>query len=210
MSIIVEQTKGLEMTDLRPYNVLFLCVANSARSIMAEAIINRIGAGIFRGFSAGRNPSGTVEPMALNLLSRLNFDVSGLRSKSWEEFAAKGALALDFVFTVCDVTAKEECPSWPGQPLSAHWPVPDPVKATGDDAQRVLGWRHTSIPIARLNYAFGLLGLDRVDEALAEMQEAYDLEMSRIGCGMKRRPAVVSDIDGGDVAAAGIIGRRLV
>ncbi|MFY8041247.1 MAG: arsenate reductase ArsC [Bosea sp. (in: a-proteobacteria)] len=128
------------MTDLRPYNVLFLCVANSARSIMAEAIINRIGAGIFRGFSAGRNPSGTVEPMALNLLSRLNFDVSGLRSKSWEEFAAKGALALDFVFTVCDVTAKEECPSWPGQPLSAHWPVPDPVKATGDDAQRALAF----------------------------------------------------------------------
>jgi arsenate reductase len=140
MSIIVEQTKGPEMTDLRPYNVLFLCVANSARSIMAEAIINRIGAGIFRGFSAGRNPSGTVEPMALNLLSRLNFDVSGLRSKSWEEFAAKGALALDFVFTVCDVTAKEECPSWPGQPLSAHWPVPDPVKATGDDAQRALAF----------------------------------------------------------------------
>ncbi|MCU0883629.1 MAG: arsenate reductase ArsC [Beijerinckiaceae bacterium] len=128
------------MLDHRPYNVLFLCVANSARSIMAEAIINRIGAGTFRGFSAGRHPSGTVEPMALNLLTRLNFDVSGLRSKSWEEFAAKGAPDLDFVFTVCDVTAKEQCPSWPGQPLSAHWPVPDPVKAVGDEAQRALAF----------------------------------------------------------------------
>jgi protein-tyrosine-phosphatase len=143
MSIFIEQTKGWTMVDHRPYNVLFLCVANSARSIMAEAIINRLGAGSFRGFSAGRHPSGAIEPMAFNLLMRLNYDVTGLRSKSWEEFATKDAPALDFVFTVCDVTAKEECPSWPGQPLSAHWPVPDPVKAVGDDAQRGLAFADT-------------------------------------------------------------------
>ena len=111
----------------RPLNVLFLCTGNSARSIMAEAIINRLGVGKFKGYSAGSMPSGKVHPFALQLLNRLNYDTSDARSKSWEEFAAAGAPKLDFVFTVCDNAANEVCPIWPGQPMSAHWGVPDPV-----------------------------------------------------------------------------------
>jgi len=127
----------------RPLNVLFLCTGNSARSIMAEAIINRLGVGKFKGYSAGSMPSGKVHPMALELLNRLNYDTSNARSKSWEEFAAPGAPALDFVFTVCDNAANEVCPIWPGQPMSAHWGVPDPVAFKGDEAQRALAFADT-------------------------------------------------------------------
>ncbi|MCW5715085.1 MAG: arsenate reductase ArsC [Bauldia sp.] len=116
-------------------NVLFLCTHNSARSILAECIMNRWGAPRFRAFSAGSHPRGEIRPEALGLLRHLNFDVSNLRSKSWDEFAAPGAPHLHFVFTVCDDAANEVCPVWPGQPMTAHWGIADPGKAEGTDAE---------------------------------------------------------------------------
>jgi arsenate reductase (thioredoxin) len=125
----------------RPYNVLFLCTANSARSIMAEAILNKIGAGKFRAFSAGSHPKGQINPLALQLLQSLGYDTSSFRSKSWSEFADPGAPLLDFVFTVCDNAAGEACPVWPGQPMTAHWGVPDPAEAQGSPAQVALAFK---------------------------------------------------------------------
>jgi arsenate reductase (thioredoxin) len=126
-----------------PMNVLFLCTGNSARSIIAECILNRVGVGKFRAFSAGSEPKGRVHPMALQLLRKSNFDVSGLRSKSWDEFAAPGAPKLDFVFTLCDDAASEVCPIWPGQPMTAHWGLPDPAAVSGDEPQRYLAFADT-------------------------------------------------------------------
>jgi protein-tyrosine-phosphatase len=121
----------------REYNVLFLCTGNSARSIMAECAINRWGKRKFKGFSAGSQPKGAVHPMTLELLKELKYDTSQLRSKSWDEFAAPDSPRLDFVFTVCDQAAAEPCPFWPGQPITAHWGVPDPAAFKGpDDEQR--------------------------------------------------------------------------
>ena len=122
------------MTE-RLLNVLFLCTGNSARSIMAEAILNREGIGRFRAYSAGSFPSGEVNPHTLELLERLNHPVADFRSKSWDAFVAPGAPDLDFVFTVCDSAAQEVCPAWPGQPMTAHWGVPDPAAATGSEAE---------------------------------------------------------------------------
>ena len=125
----------------RPFNVLFLCTANSARSIIAEAILNKVGAGNLRAFSAGSHPKGEINPHALQLLRSLGYDISGFRSKSWSEFADPGAPLLDFVFTVCDNAAGETCPVWPGQPITAHWGVPDPALATGSPAEIALAFK---------------------------------------------------------------------
>jgi len=122
------------------YNVLFLCNANSARSIMGEAILNRIGAGHFKAYSAGANPKGTVNPYALQLLESLSYDTSFARSKSWDEFSSPGAPEMDFVFTLCDTTANESRPVWPGHPMTALWAVPDPSKAAGTDAEQHLAF----------------------------------------------------------------------
>jgi arsenate reductase (thioredoxin) len=130
------------MTE-RTYNVLFLCTHNSARSIIAESVMNRLGRGKFKAFSAGSQPRGRVHPFALDLLANLGHDVSGLRSKSWEEFSGPGASPLDFVFTVCDNAANEVCPVWPGQPMTAHWGVPDPSLADGSETERRLAFADT-------------------------------------------------------------------
>lgn len=124
-------------------NVLFLCTGNSARSILAEAIMNREGIGQFRGFSAGSHPKGAVHAYTIDLLHRLNHDTGDLRSKSWDEFAAPDAPQMDFVFTVCDQAAAETCPFWPGQPMTAHWGLPDPAAATGTEAERRLAFSET-------------------------------------------------------------------
>ena len=147
----------------RPFNVLFLCTGNSARSIMAEAILNKVGAGRFRAYSAGSHPKGRVHPEALRLLQSLNYETSGFRSKSWGEFAEPGAPLLDFVFTVCDNAAGEVCPVWPGQPMTAHWGIPDPAQAKGTEAEIALAFKDayrmlnqrigifTSLPIKSLD-----------------------------------------------------------
>lgn len=146
----------------RVYNVLFLCTGNSARSILAEVLINHWGRGRFRGLSAGSFPKGAVHPMALKLLQNLKFPTDGLRSKSWDEFAVPGAPALDFVFTVCDNAAGEVCPHWPGQPMTAHWGVPDPVAVEGTELEKLNAFREafrtlenrikvfTSLPLASI------------------------------------------------------------
>src|ERR1051325_3742242 len=123
------------------YNVLFLCTGNSARSVLAEAILNRIGAGKFKAYSAGSQPKGTVNPHALHLLGSLGYDTAGCASKSWHAFAQPGAPPMDFVFEVCDNAADQTCRLWPGQPMTAHWGVPDPASATGNDAEIALAFK---------------------------------------------------------------------
>ncbi len=150
------------MSDRR-YNVLFLCTGNSARSILAEAILNFRAGERFRGFSAGSHPKGAVHPLALALLERMGMPTAGLRSKTWDEFARPDAPPLDFIFTVCDNAAGEVCPVWPGQPTSAHWGQPDPAAVEGTDLQKVSAFREalrvlerrielfTALPIASLD-----------------------------------------------------------
>lgn len=127
----------------REFNVLFLCTGNSARSIIAEAILQREGLGRFKAYSAGSHPAGEVNPITLKILKQLNHPIEGLRSKPWDEFAAPGAPPLDFVFTVCDQAAKESCPIWPGQPMSANWGVPDPAAVEGPDAVKYTAFSET-------------------------------------------------------------------
>lgn len=130
------------MSD-KPYNVLFLCTGNSARSILAECVLNRLGKGRFNAHSAGSFPKGEVHPYALELLERQNYPTKALRSKSWSELAGPGAEPLDFVFTVCDKAAGEVCPIWPGQPMTAHWGLPDPAAVEGSEVERRLAFAET-------------------------------------------------------------------
>jgi arsenate reductase (thioredoxin) len=145
------------------YNVLFLCTGNSARSVMAEAILNRAGQGHFRAFSAGSQPKGKIHPYTLDLLRKLHYGVNGLRSKSWLEFAQAGAPKLDFVFTVCDNAAGETCPVWPGQPMTAHWGVPDPAAATGTEAEIRYAFADALRMLTNRINIFVSLPLDKLD-----------------------------------------------
>lgn len=150
------------MSD-RVYNVLFLCTGNSARSILGEAILNREGKGRFRGYSAGSQPKGAVHPYTLDLLRGLGHPIDGLRSKPWDEFAVPGAPQLDFVFTVCDSAAKETCPVWPGQPMSAHWGVPDPAAVEGNEAERRAAFAEAYRQLKNRISAFVSLPMESID-----------------------------------------------
>ena len=165
-----------------PKNVLFLCTGNSARSLIAEAIINREGLGKFRGYSAGSQPTGAPNPHAIALLDRLNYKTDDLRTKSWDEFAVPMAPKLDFVFTVCDSAAAEICPVWPGQPMSAHWGLPDPAAVTGSEAEIALAFAEThrmlynritifaNLPLAELDR----LSLQRELDEIGKAQDTVD------------------------------------
>ena len=146
-----------------PFNVMFLCTGNSARSILGEAILNRLGAGRFQAFSAGSHPKGEVHPLALDLLRSLDYPVAGLRSKSWDEFAQPGAPELDFIFTVCDDAAAEICPVWPGHPMSAHWGIPDPARAEGTESERRLAFAEAHRALSNRISAFINLPLTSLD-----------------------------------------------
>jgi arsenate reductase len=171
----------------RPYNVLFLCTGNSARSIIAEAILNRLGAGNFRAYSAGSAPKGEVNPNTIRLLQSLGYDTSDYRSKSWDEFAKAGEPEFDFVFTVCDNAAAESCPVWPGQPMTAHWGIPDPAEAKGTPAEIALAFKDayrllhqrigifTSLPLRsldRLNLHGRLRDIGHIEGSTAKATEA--------------------------------------
>jgi arsenate reductase len=148
-----------------PYNVLFLCTGNSARSILAECILNRLGKDRFRAYSAGSHPTGRVNPLALELLAELGFETRGLRSKSWNEFASADAPHLDFVFTVCNAPASEVCPLWPGQPLTANWGIEDPAAAEGSEEKRRHAFRRAWFELEtriRLFLSLPIGSLDRM------------------------------------------------
>ena len=153
-----------------PYHVLFLCTGNSARSILAEAVMNRAGAGHFIAHSAGSHPTGKPNPFAISLLQREGFDTGFARSKSWDEFAAPGAPHLNFVFTVCDNAAAEECPYWPGQPMTAHWGLPDPAAVDGLDAVKALAFAETYRALVRRIQAFAALPLATLDKLAIQMR----------------------------------------
>ena len=146
------------------YNVLFLCTGNSARSILAESVLNRLGRGRFHAYSAGSYPRGAVNPYALDLLRRQSYPVDALRSKSWDEFAAPGAPDLDFVFTVCDNAAGEVCPIWPGQPMTAHWGLPDPAAVEGSEAEKRLAFADSMRLLHNRIGSFVSLPLESLDK----------------------------------------------
>ncbi len=164
----------------RHYNVLFLCTGNSARSIIAEAILNAKGKPNFTGYSAGSHPTGTVRPEALRQLELTNIPTQGLRSKSWDEFALPDAPKLDFVLTVCDNAAKEVCPLWPGQPTSAHWGVPDPAAVQGSEAEVVRAFRETLFLVNRRIDLFLSLPIEKLD-TLAIKRELDGIGQTAIG-----------------------------
>ena len=147
----------------RSYNVLILCTGNSARSVLAEALINRWGAGRFRGFSAGSHPKGAVHPLALELLEQMEFPTAILRSKSWDEFAGPSAPTLDFIVTVCDNAAGEVCPVWPGHPMKAHWGINDPAAVQGSDADKRNAFREAFDALEKRIKAFVALPFDSLD-----------------------------------------------
>ena len=154
------------MEPKKVYNVLFLCTGNSARSVLGEALMNHpaLNHGRFKGFSAGSHPKGQVNPWTLETLRHNKFPVDGLRSKSWDEFAAPDAPQMDFVFTVCDQTAAEPCPYWPGQPMTAHWGLPDPAAVEGSDEEKRKAFRDTLMALRRRVEIFASLPLDKLDK----------------------------------------------
>jgi arsenate reductase len=154
----------------KSYNVLFLCTGNSARSIIAEAILNKLGAGRFQAYSAGSQPKGQVNPRTIELLKALGYDTSGFRSKSWSEFAKPGAPPLDFVFTVCDNAAGEACPVWPGQPMTAHWGVPDPAEAKGTPAEIALAFKDAYRMLHQRIGVFTALPIRSLDQLSLQMR----------------------------------------
>lgn len=151
------------MAEHRPYNVLFLCTGNSARSILAEAVLNAEGPGRFHAHSAGSFPKGAINPLTLALLHQSGLSTDGLRSKSWDEFARPGAPEMDFVFTVCDDAAGEVCPVWPGQPVTAHWGLPDPAAAAGTEAERMQAFREALRVITNRIRVFVALPFEKLD-----------------------------------------------
>ena len=160
------------------FNVLFMCTGNSARSIIAEAILNRVGAGRFKAFSAGSHPKGEIHPYALQLLKSLNHDMSSARSKDWNDFAAPGAPKLDFAFTLCDDAANEACPVWPGQPMTAHWGLPDPAAVEGTDAEKHLAFADTYRMLNNRISIFISLPMNSLDKLA--LQKRLDENRSRI------------------------------
>lgn len=162
----------------RPYNVLFLCTGNSARSVLAESILNKLGSGKFHALSAGSQPKGAVHPKTIALLDSLGYDTKALRSKSWDEFAKPGAPPIDFIFTVCDDAAGESCPVWPGKPITAHWGIPDPAAAKGSDAEIALAFRDAYRMLSRRIELFLALPLDKLDQMTtqARLREIGQME----------------------------------
>jgi len=148
----------------RVYTVLFLCTGNSARSVMAEVVLNKLGKGRFRAYSAGSHPTGSVHQYAIEALQRLKLPTEGLRSKSWDEFAVTGAPLLDFVFTVCDKAAGETCPAWPGQPMTAHWGVEDPAGFVGPEEKKRELFRATFLTLSRRIELFLCLPFEKIDK----------------------------------------------
>ena len=154
----------------QPRHVLFLCTGNSARSVLAESLLNGLGKGRFRAWSAGSHPTGIVNPFALEALREAGLPTEGLRSKAWDEFALPGAPVMDFVFTVCDQAAGEVCPLWPGQPMTAHWGLPDPAAVGGSDGEKRLAFRATLVTLKRRIELMLALRLDALD-AMATQRE---------------------------------------
>src|ERR1700722_10083932 len=152
-----------QMNTDRIYNVLFLCTGNSARSILAESLLNHYGNGKFRAFSAGSFPKGQVHPMAVELLERMSLPTENLRSKSWDEFAAPGAPPIDLIFTVCDNAAGEVCPIWPGQPITAHWGIADPAAVEGSDVEKAFAFREALEALATRINLFASLPIASLD-----------------------------------------------